>query len=89
MVVDRVIAALAHNVHGEDSEVSSPDDNIGEEEDEDDEEMSAKHDEIDDLMTLDQYQEVQRRDSLIRKNVTAPNNSHKKGRVDGGGSRSS
>lgn len=47
--------------------------------DENDDEMSAEGDEVDNLMMLDQYQDVQRCDSLIRKNFLAHNDSHKKG----------
>lgn len=89
MAVDKVNEALARRDPDVDDPGSSPDD---EEEDEGgtgDEEMSEGDDEIDDMMTLDQYQGVQRRDSLVRKKLAVPNDPHKKGRVEVGGSGSS
>lgn len=50
--------------------------------------MSAEAVEVDDLMTLDQFQAEQRRGALVRKCLQVPSDSHKKGRMDTGGSSS-
>lgn len=89
MAVDKVNDALFRKPYKEDCSDSFSDDNNDDEEeaeDGEDEEMSDEMKAVDDMMTLDQFQNVQRKDYLVRKNSIAPNDSHKKGRVDTGGS---
>lgn len=87
MVVDKVSAALEPSQHAEDVSDSS-----GKEEeamsDDNDAEMSEEAEEMDDLMTLVQFQVEQRRGTLVRKCLQVPGDSHKKGRVEVGGSSS-
>lgn len=89
MAVDMVNAVLVLKAPDEDDPGPSSNADVWEEDEDDDEEMFEEEDEIDDMMALDQYQDGQRKDLLVRKNLTAPNDCHKKGNIDVGGSRSS
>lgn len=83
MIVEKVSAALDEGDMEEDSNTEE-----GSSEDDKEDEVMSDNDDPDDSMTLVQYQDEARHESLIRKGLYATNCSQKKGRVKPKGSSS-